>query len=666
MSSDPQNPPPALQYAFVLAWAHHLDALKAAFDRVAENPQTALAECCSAEELSVGLRVVKNYGLRTLADKFVAADLAQNSPLSTQPTALLSLMLHAQLLGGPAKTYAHVSTDELLLGVDRFGAQENPLAQPPVLLAKLNLILRQATKLALSLACAPADVPQHTLSALLAAYLAAQSQSLTSANAFEGMSADTLAFLKGSDPVACSWDRVFDTFVLLVHFQLDLSAVGEPADSRVLTAREVGNNLMVNTCYPQAIAEYTDGINAVDHTTLNNLAQLYTNRAIAYIGLNCFLEAVTDLQRAVQHDRTFTPAWAQLAYCHLYLGSSFLALQCYLTALRTHAGEIYPENFPQSALLKQEYTENKLRGVMPQFVQRLVLSIILAERRAEQQREPALAVQEITGRVRAILARVRSYVAPEDLQYLSYAYESDIDHVRSTAARASRVRPSILTPDVAQDILASTNVEASAVTFHAPVRPEAAPAADATSDAMSETPTPAAELNDPPQEASSNLRGFFNNLGEFFGDVMSAQSQTQPESTETQEPRESEPELDPIAQALSQAQRAINEGRQVPNGSETFQVGGIDVGAGFGGIISQALRNHQAAYQRARGRRAQTPNRPSREPTRSEPGSQPTRPVLVSERSGRAPASDSSTDSESRPRRTPGEDTEMPDALDLD
>lgn len=90
-------------------------------------------------------------------------------------------------------------------------------------------------------------------------------------------------------------------------------------------------------------------------------SQIYTNRAIAFIGLNCVPEAIDDLNTAIFLDRAFTPAWTQLGYCHLYMGNGLLALECYNIALKSSIGEVLPNNFPKSGAIVDEYRALRLK-----------------------------------------------------------------------------------------------------------------------------------------------------------------------------------------------------------------------------------------------------------------------------------------------------------------
>lgn len=285
----------------------------------------------------------------------------------------------------------------------------------------------------------------------------------------------------------------------------------------VNTLREQGNNLMSSLSYAQAIQVYTNAINLCFLATANNISQLLTNRAIAYIGLNCFAEAITDLNEAVDYDRTFTAAWVQLGYCHLYMGTSLVALKCYLMSLKSAIGDILPENFPldENKAFVVEYQQNKLATILPQFVERLIQAIILTEKRAYQQREPTLEIKSTVSNVRSILAKLRASASNEDMQYFTYSASAEDSAFRPTAERLNRTRPSILNQDVAQNMLANSGIEASAITL---------PATPITSfERVTRNRDPAngqagANATRPqgPRNAASGMRGFLNDFGDMF------------------------------------------------------------------------------------------------------------------------------------------------------
>ncbi|OBA19249.1 hypothetical protein METBIDRAFT_18941, partial [Metschnikowia bicuspidata var. bicuspidata NRRL YB-4993] len=515
----------AINYAAVLAWTAHLDRLKSSFDKVSEDANLLMERTCWAEELSIGIRVIRNYAMRTLADKYLSEDSVELPP----PSTLVLLVLKDLKQQHPAVPPS-VSVEKILENLDKPPKEINALAQDATVFERLYAVLKSAvSRLVDTTELTELDF-DSVLSKLLAQYLSSQEANLTSANAFEGLASETTTYMKGDSPSLCEWRDVFPIFKSFLEFLVEFSTAHPSSEDsnrlHVSKFRENGNNLMTNTCYPQAIQVYTDAINMCDHTSRSHLPQLFTNRAIAFIGLNCFREAVSDLGQALQNDQTFVPAWAQMGYCQLYLGSTIIALKCYLAALRSLSGEIYPYNFPKDETLRKEYTDARALTVMPQFVQKLVSSFILALKRAEQQREPALAIHELTAKARAILARLRSHVEPEDLRFLSYSPDPDASSLQADAVRADTIRPSILTPDVAQDILSSSNVEASAVTMsNVPRARSNIPVPFIPFSGRSQSTTEAAETETPAESpilagVPGNIRGFLNTLGNVVGDAM--------------------------------------------------------------------------------------------------------------------------------------------------
>lgn len=522
----------ATQLAWVLAWTAHVDGVVLALQPAdGVSPEAAF----EAESLAIGARLVRNHALRTLAQPGVFVQLGSTDG----GVGLVALALRVVLGGtsGPAPT----TTEELLDSLEK-DLPPDVLAQPPAVMARLLALLQHAANSVESQPCSQAQLLGY-----LSQFLRHHQDSLQtpSGSSLHGMAPAFMDYLSRTAPSA-SWEAVYKAFASSFEVQMALYGSDTAGGERVAELRELGNNLMANTCYPQAIMAYTEAVCCHGAAAHASRPQLLTNRALAYIGLNCVLEAVADLQRALAGDRTFTPAWAQLAYCHMFTGATLLALRCYLTALRTVAGEIYPPGLPEAA--REQYTAARLGSVMPQFVQRLVLAIILCEKRAQQQRVSGTAAQEVTARARAILARLRSHVASEDVPYLSYQLDANIDNLRATAARANRVRPDILTPDVAQDLLTSTTVEASAVPLNPvrvvnqPLAPQTAQNAPRdqqqnTQELQNLTAQPSEQSGNegtqpgletapaegaPAPENTGNLRGLFNDLGELFGNVIQA------------------------------------------------------------------------------------------------------------------------------------------------
>ncbi|KAG2731403.1 hypothetical protein G9P44_005819 [Scheffersomyces stipitis] len=257
---------------------------------------------------------------------------------------------------------------------------------------------------------------------------------------------------------------IYTAFKGLLHYTINYVVTDSSAtvSNTELTnkLREQGNNLMSNSAFAQAIKVYTNALDVARLSSHESIPQLLTNRAIAYIGLYCFIEAIEDLNRAVCFDRTFTPAWTQLGYCHLYMGSGLTALKCYLLALKCTAGEILPVDFPaNNAELRTAYRASKIKAVLPQFVSRLCQSIALTEKRAYQSYESSAQIRQTASEVRKTLALLRAECSEEDRDYFAYFPNLRDSNLRNMADRANRARPNILSPEVAQNMMSSTGVE---------------------------------------------------------------------------------------------------------------------------------------------------------------------------------------------------------------
>lgn len=501
------------------------------------------------------------------------------------------------------------------------------------------------------------------------------------------------------------FERLFMSHITVAEFRLQDQ---KRVKTLISQLRELGNNLMANLSYPQAIMVYTQAIDASNTSCEKLEPQIYTNRAIAFIGLNCFAEAITDLNTAVEKDPTFTPAWAQLGYCQLYLGKSLEALDCYLQSLRALAGEVYPNDFPDDEKAREYYTEARLQSVFPQFVQRLTQSIILTEKRAYQQRIASDQIRDRTTRVRAILARFRANSSPEDMHYFSYSYENDVENMRSTAARANRHRPSILTPEVAHDIMASGSMEASAVAIPFPGfnrqrnRGNNDGDGENNNGGAEQTNTNGNANNNPENDNNTReerpgggnpddfpLRGLFNNLGDIFGDVIQSQTlnffpndpprpqdgavrpnveiQVEalggiPENIRAQQGQE--PTADPTQSDEPNQGNATNTQRELnsqlqdepargPEGRSAirdFTLSLNHMWGNYGRVFDNYLRNQD---------RSNSQESSSRPPASTRQNSQPN--VSTTENSSRGREGGSTP-----ARNSPSEDADMPDAPDVD
>lgn len=553
-SLDSPNHEAAYNYAFALAMTAHLAEVESRFLALPAEDFQSLEQTLWAQDMATNFHLVREFGLQRLSDYYRKEDLAINCPQG-QYRLSLSYAMESQLLGPRVKVLNTISTDQILAKIDEPAQFTGVLLYTNQLRRKLYLILVNATKVMVGSFVEDSKV-FLSISSVLAEYLtkiaASLSEQLDIGALTMQIDAIVAHFRQETSGSTCDFQTVFNVFKAMLASQLQVSGANvdeqESTTDLVRRLREQGNNLMHITSYPQAIKTYTEAISLCDWTCSNNIPQLYTNRAIAFIGVNCFPEAVSDLNSALRYDRTFSPAWSQLGYCQLNLGSGFLALQCFHTALRTVAGEIYPENFPEDHDLRTKYTENKISTVVPQFVQKLVQSIILSEKRANQQLQSTESLREITARTRAILARLRAAAAPEDMSYFAYALENAFDTFRATASRANRSRPSILTPDIAQDIMAGSNMEATAVTILSPITIPAPTLNSRRSNnaAAGANNPPAAGPDDGPvppglgEEAprgegatgppvainleEDGLRNILNNLGDVLGGIVQSQT----------------------------------------------------------------------------------------------------------------------------------------------
>ena len=279
--------------------------------------------------------------------------------------------------------------------------------------------------------------------------------------------------------------------------------------------REQGNNLMAILSYPQAIKVYTVALENVTFHSNSNTPQLLTNRALAYIGLNCFPEAISDLNAAIHYERSFAAAWTQLGYCHLYMGKSLLALRAYLVALRTTVGEILPRNFPvNNATLVTKYRETKVKCVLPQFIQRLCLSISLTETRAYQQAEPAPEIRKIINNVRRILAVLRAECADQDREFFTYFPHLRDNMFRTMSETASRNRNPAQNQFVQQNMFSNPGEPvAVGISEDGPTTTQGAPNNPFAPDATDER---GRQNTRSPQAAASGLRNFLNDFGGLF------------------------------------------------------------------------------------------------------------------------------------------------------
>lgn len=316
---------------------------------------------------------------------------------------------------------------------------------------------------------------------------------------------------------------------------------------RIHQLRERGNNLMANFAYAQALVAYTTAINSCSHHDDRNLPQILTNRAIAYIGLNCYPEAQADVRQALVLDRCFSPAWTQLGYCHLYMGHSLLALKCYLAALELAAGNILPYNFPSDATAIKLYKDHKTSTLLPQFAHRIASALSLTEKRAFQQREDPHAINTTVSKAVAILDLLKANAPEQDAKHFTYLYDSDDDaHERLGRNRSGGRHPVILTQNVAQDILSGTSVEVSR-----PSVPPAHPPPTVPPPQRPETQDSRATTEPPLTRTVPSTRSLLNDLGEIFEGTIGARAEVFPGTSPEFVPHEENPPLDAPEPALA-------------------------------------------------------------------------------------------------------------------
>lgn len=262
----------------------------------------------------------------------------------------------------------------------------------------------------------------------------------------------------GATPFKAQFEEDFEKLVevLTIAKKSNPDSLKESLKS-IYKLREAGNNLMVNKSYPQAIQIYTEAFKAaqISRTTVQQIPQLLTNRSIAYIGMNCFPEAIADLNLAVSYDSNFTTGWTQLAYCHLYMGSLMLSLKCYLKALKCYVAYDEKDHSKKKAVAQT---------LMPQFVQRLLESIQLCERRARQQKLPTIDIDNIVDYVQKVVRSLDEFSTEDKNFYdLDYNVNGTSNEIRRLAERNNRLNPSILNSDASQDLLVNSSIEATAI-----------------------------------------------------------------------------------------------------------------------------------------------------------------------------------------------------------
>lgn len=636
---------PAFRYAFSLTICAYVNEFIGKFDN--DGGSHTLGDLDHYDAFN-SLRLVRNFVLRKVSEHYLRKDLKE---CNGNALAALSHNLHTLLLGPLEREFLvghEIKTKTLLDSLDAKYPTELWLGRhrEEELGEKLLLLLRSVLK-APPLEVA-AENEKGAIGSIVADYMSWLMQNSRDLelpdNVHERLFQAMDVFITVSGGVASlQWTYAYERFVAVL--QTHLAVLGQSQHQQkenvavVLKLREQGNNLVSIMAYAQAIQVYTSALHAATVAAANQIPQLYTNRAIAYIGLNCFPEAITDLNKAVLEDRTFTPAWAQLGYCHLYMGTSLIALRCYLTAMRCVAGEIYPTKLPKDATVREEYKEHKLASVLPQFVQRLVQAIILTEKRAHQQRESTTAIRDIVGNARGILARLRARAANDDLSYFTYAYEQTDNSFRSMALRVNRLRPSILTEDVTQNVMAGTGVEAVTVpaaslglfgTRSTPANTTLTPDTENASPVARAFTIVSDNDGNGPAAASNGVRNILNSFGDLFDGSLPETNPNFPNDPAPQAPAANTPNFNG------------EQPRERPSVGRSDTMGNIirQFVPDFPQLFSQAL-NAAGNEHRTVPNRNQTPTH----------GSQTTARTSGNDRSHAA---------------EPEEDTDMPDVPDLD
>lgn len=262
--------------------------------------------------------------------------------------------------------------------------------------------------------------------------------------------------------------------ILKSHLELLLSKSNSVANSSkvVLKLREQGNNLMANYAYAQAIKVYTEAVLICSGDSMRNLPQILVNRAIAFIGLTCFPEAITDLNLALKYDITSIPAWVQLAYAQLYMGNSLLSLKCYSVALKCCTGKVVPYVFPSDETQLEEYRNNKIKSTLPQLVEQILRSVQLTETRAKQQRLNATEINQTINDIKESAKILSEHVDEDDMSsYLYPPQNCSPSTFRGLANQVQRSRPGMYTHSASQAVgiaEGSTSLSSGASTAQPP------------------------------------------------------------------------------------------------------------------------------------------------------------------------------------------------------
>lgn len=530
----------AFNYALVLAFRHHILEEENRRGGLGFGPNQGDAETIEFQDSLANLQQIRTFVFNKLLTYYMDQDTAPQDPEQQHDLQKSLAYNFPEILLKPAATEG-VRYDTVSM-IDRLDREEPArvlrLDREGELGPRFYLILKKVIELHDTLHLPTTDTinvyAAEYIQRILANYTEFFDESTTLLMKLDAASAFLARDYEGPKG---SIDTLFALFKLHLssHIEFakyDLVHGSEQNLNYIYLLREQGNNLMAVQSFPQAILVYTVALENVTFQSSSNIPQLLTNRALAYIALNCFPEAIIDLNAAVHHERSFTAAWTQLGYCHLYMGKSLLALRAYLVALRTTVGEILPNNFPNDAVLVAKYRATKVKSVLPQFIQRLCLSISLTETRAYQQTEPAPEIRKIVSNVRKILAVLRAECSDQDREFFSYFPHLRDNMFRSMSERASRNRNPGQNQVVHQNAFGNTG-DPMAVGV-SEVAPTLATLDPATDPFAAETTAERGRQNTrPPQAAAANgLRHFLNDFGELFeqGTEQRAETPVQPQT----------------------------------------------------------------------------------------------------------------------------------------
>ncbi|EGV66364.1 hypothetical protein CANTEDRAFT_91525 [Yamadazyma tenuis ATCC 10573] len=143
-----------------------------------------------------------------------------------------------------------------------------------------------------------------------------------------------------------------------------------------------------------------------------------------------------------------------------------MALKCIAMALSCCCGEVLPYNFPKEPSYMIEYRANKKRSTLPQFVEQILKSVELTERRAKQQRLNKQEISDVIQKVKSCISQLADAAPDEDKHYFEYPpRSSEPSTFVDLANRVNSNRPAIYNPEASQTV---TTAAAEATTAIAP------------------------------------------------------------------------------------------------------------------------------------------------------------------------------------------------------